>query len=111
MGTNGEARLVEDAQDLAADVVDASPIALAVVKLAEAGGTDWATSTALLERLNEAEKAADQWWRPDKGWPRTPKVLSAQLTRVAPALRKARGIDVEHRKSNGTRLIRIVKAA
>ncbi|MDN5918673.1 MAG: hypothetical protein L0I76_26850 [Pseudonocardia sp.] len=118
LGTTGEKRLAVDAQDLAADVVDASPLALAVVELLTPdpvhGGVKMpprrVTAGELLELLDKARADADPWRTgrgTEKGWPRTPKILSAALTRIEPALRQAHGIAVERTKSNGTKYVRL----
>lgn len=121
LGTEGEKRLADDSQDLATDVVDASPLALAIVSLFERDPMNDSvlappgrTSAAqLLDVLDKARANGDPWrmgsQTTDKGWPRTPKILSAALTRIEPALRKSHGIVVERGKTNGTRWLHLRK--
>lgn len=119
--TEGEKRLTADSQDLAVDVVDASPLALAVVKLFERDPSTGAvlcppgkiTAAELLEVLDKARANADPWrtvpQSNDRAWPRTPKILSAALTRIEPALRKSHGIVVERGRTGSSRWMQLHK--
>ncbi len=40
-------------------------------------------------------------------WPRTPKMLSEHLRRIAPALLASRGVTVTARKTNGRRVLSV----
>lgn len=115
LGTSGEKRLADDVVDLADDVVDASPLALALVDLVKPDPLTGAcaavgrrlTAAELLDLLDKQRTGGEAWTvgpRPsDRGWPRTPKVLSAALTRIEPALRKSHGITVERGRGHGGR--------
>jgi hypothetical protein len=81
---------------IAADVVEADPVAEAVRKLAEAAGTWQGTASELLAKLT-AELGEH---RPPRSWPATPKGMTAALTRVAPALRQV-GVRVEQAGRQG----------
>ena len=66
--------------------------------------SEWrGTATALLSALNGLARH-DEVTR-QKGWPKTPRVLSGHIRRIAPNLREA-GIDVEFHHS-GTRQISV----
>lgn len=86
---------------VAADVVQGDPLAVAIVDLVDRLGGSWSgTAAELLRVLHDA--------RPDSGpWPRNVQALGGQLKRLAPALR-SQGIEVEARKSNGKRWVRLI---
>jgi hypothetical protein len=72
---------------IAADVVDADPVAAAVLKLVEDAGCWQGTAGELLQEI-----APD---RPPHGWPATPRAMAGRLSRLTPALR-AIGIEIEY---------------
>jgi energy-coupling factor transporter ATP-binding protein EcfA2 len=87
---------------LTRDALEAEPVAAHLIALAEAGG--WTgTASELLAKLNDMAGYAEGK-RPPKGWPGAGHVLSKQLARLAPALRR-QGIEAErhelttHKKS------------
>jgi hypothetical protein len=91
-----------------ADAIEASielnPLAAAVRDIATVDG--WSgTATELLKKLTDG--VAEQITK-TKDWPKTPTVLSNELTRIQPSLRKV-GIQVErHRQGHDRkRLIRV----
>ncbi|MFF0876624.1 hypothetical protein [Micromonospora aurantiaca (nom. illeg.)] len=110
--TTGESRLAACSADLAGDVLDADPVALAVMGVVGFPGAlaqelaAGVTAARLLAILNAEIKPEQR----GNGWPGTPRVLSTRLARVAPALQQARGIAITASKSNGAKLIRITKA-
>lgn len=116
-----DGRLAADAQDLADDVVDASPLALAIVELltldprtGKARAPDGPVTAAELLALLESVRNPDGWHATpgDRTWPRTPKILSAALTRIEPALRKSRHrIVIERGRSNGKKHLRLHQEA
>lgn len=81
---------------IAADMVEADPVAEAVRELAEAAGTWQGTASELLAKLT-AELGEH---RPPRSWPATPRGMTAALTRVAPALRQV-GVRVEQAGRQG----------
>jgi len=85
--------------------VDASPVGIAIRQLIEEE-TQWTGEPAeLLKRLNEL--ASDEVRRANT-WPKSPRVLSGRLNRLAQALRRA-GIGYEHSRSRGRRQVRLCK--
>lgn len=83
---------------IAGDVVDADPVAAAVVKLIEQHG-DWSgTPQELLDALSPAMEAGTT--RPPKGWPTSPQGIGSAMKRVTPALRTV-GIEVERGRDSG----------
>jgi hypothetical protein len=91
--------------EIATGAVDSDPVAVAVRKLM-AERDEWeGSATDLLQVL--AELVGETMTR-SRAWPRSPRSLSADLVRVAPALRTG-GIDVERKKTNIARLIRLRK--
>ncbi len=69
------------------------------------GRDEWeGTATELMGLL---ENEADERLTKQRGWPKRPNLLSSELKRIAPNLRRM-GIDIEFRKS-GRRLIRIIR--
>lgn len=110
LGTTGESRLVDRSADLADEVLDADPVALALMvvmnfggaKAGElAGGVTWTRLLTILSSDPDLNRGPD--------WPRTPKLLSSRIKRITPALRQARRISVTSVKSNGVRLVRITR--
>lgn len=81
------ARMLAQAGDLAADVLESDPIGGAVVALARARGECTCTAAQLLELLAAPDP------RP-RSWPTTPRGLAGRLTRLAPALRR-QGLIIE----------------
>lgn len=78
--------------DIVSDVLDADPVASAVITFMESQ-KDAVTQTAsfLLGALGEIISTQQ---RKSKGWPDTPRALSSRLRRAAPFLRKA-GIQID----------------
>ncbi|MFF5201747.1 hypothetical protein ACFY3B_19310 [Micromonospora parva] len=117
LNTQGEARLIEQSQDLAGDVLDADHVALALMKLlgrpdgygSQVAGPSLAQGMPAEELLRLLNQVASFDGKGD-GWPRTPKVLSGRLRAIAPALEQARGVRVEFTKSNGRKLVRVVQS-
>ena len=83
--------------------IEGDPLAAAIRRLVrpdDGPAEDWAgTSTDLLARIAPPG-------RPPRGWPESPRALSAFLRRLAPGLRQL-GIDIEHRREahTGRRLV------
>lgn len=118
LGADGESRLRADVQDLAAKVVESNILAQAVVAAVtpNADGTVLCpprrmTPTELLQVLYGVRGYVMDGDRPSdsKAFPKTPGVLSAQLKRIAPALRKGHGILYEFGSSNGARWVKITR--
>jgi len=83
--TKGLHRYESLADRIAGDPVEDTPVAKAVSDLAGQG--HWSgTAHDLLDRISPDD--------PPKGWPQTPRALSGQLRRYAPALRTS-GITIE----------------
>ena len=78
--------------DIVSDVLDADPVASAVIAFMESQkGTVTQTASFLLGALGEIVTTQQ---RKSKGWPDTPRALSSRLRRAAPFLRKA-GIQID----------------
>ena len=77
----------EEANDLA---LEASPVAAEVLRCME-GRDSWTVSYK--ELLSELEKGFGESPKRPEGWPKSPRGLAGEITRVAPNLRKA-GVDV-----------------
>jgi hypothetical protein len=103
------AALDENTNDAAATALDDSPIALAIQRYAELPAfmqnPTPKTPSALLADL---EQLVSIEVRRQAGWPRSPARLGRELRRLAPGLRK-HGIEVDTKKSNGSRAIVISK--
>lgn len=96
-------------QDANAIALEASPIATFACDLAERGSWE-GTAASLLAKFS---RMADEDTQKRRNWPKTPKVLSGMLRRLATALRKA-GVDVEFWKETDhvrTRMISIKQRA
>ncbi len=93
LGTDGLAGYRGQAGRLAADVIDADPVAVAVREHITQAGVWQGTAAELLHAVTP-----DQ---PPKGWPATPRGMTAALTRTAPALR-AVGVTIDHLGPQGT---------
>ena len=95
---------------IAGDVVDADPVAAAVVKLLEAG--DWTgTAGELLAKITPTDNEGNP--RAPRGWPGAGNTLSGRLKRMTPALRLL-GIAVEQNRdtdSKRTKMIVLRKGA
>ncbi len=108
LGTKGAERLMEVADSLAGDVIDADPVAQAVLRsiefpLVDKPVTGEHTATDLLRALTWH---ADQLRLAGSSWPRTPEQLSQSLQRVKSAL-AGRGVHVTTRRTKHARLINI----
>jgi hypothetical protein len=78
--------------DIVSDVLDADPVASAVIAFMEAQkGVVTQTASFLLGALGEIVNTQQ---RKSKAWPDTPRALSSRLRRTAPFLRKA-GIQID----------------
>ncbi len=113
LGTDGAARLATVADELAEDVLEADPVAQALLH-----GIEHLPTTSPAPVLGDhTPDGLLRVLRVHAGllhldgatWPRTPKVLSDHLQRIAPALQASRGISVTPRRSNGRRLITVAK--
>jgi len=96
----------QNRQNANAVAMEASPIANLTCDLAEKGWNG--TAESLLRKLSGM---ADEETRKRKAWPKTPRVLSGMLRRLATALRRA-GVTVELDRDetrNRNRLISIEK--
>jgi hypothetical protein len=93
-----------DAVDI---VLDADPVAMALLQNMEGRAETTTTATELLAALGAL--VSDQVRR-GRQWPGSARGLSGQLTRLGPALRRV-GITIEHRRQGhtGVRLIQIVR--
>jgi hypothetical protein len=77
-------------------VLEADPVAEAIIALVGRGGGWKGTASELLDRITPE--------RPPRGWPQTPQAITGALKRVAPALR-ASGISVDRLTRGQTRTI------
>ncbi len=92
----------EAASQVAADVVQGDPLALAVTELVGSLSYWHGTPTELLRALDP--------YRHDSGaWPKSAKTLSGRLMRLAPALR-SQGIAFEHARGSKQRTITLSDA-
>jgi hypothetical protein len=83
-------------------VLEASPVATALLKLLDVEGPFEGTSDQLLTTLNARRGEGN---KPPQGWPAKPHVLSGHLKRIAPNLRKE-GVDLTWSLSHHPRTIR-----
>jgi len=96
--------LKKSRKNMVADIIDAEPVAMAVIKLM-ADHDDWhGTASELLDKL---EDCINQSRNKYPKWPKLPNQLSRKLGRVSAFLRE-KGIQVEKGHS-GERYIDIVK--
>lgn len=85
--------------------IESSVLSGPLMELME-GLKDWqGTATDLMEALSEL--AGDRVTK-GKDWPRKPHLLSGELRRIAPNLRRT-GIDVEFGKAAGKRFVRLTR--
>jgi hypothetical protein len=82
--------------------LEASPVASLICDLAEEG---WDGTAA--ELLTNLSGMADQQVINRRSWPKTPKILSGMLRRLATALRKA-GIDLDFSRDNSRQRARVI---
>lgn len=94
LGTEGLARYLLKQREMAVDSLSDDPFVTAV---RDSIGADafYGTSLELLRRVTPA----DDGWHPPKGWPGTPRKVTALLKRQAPPMRKS-GWTVEHDDGN-----------
>lgn len=96
-GWNTLAPYLNVGDDLAADVVEADPVAQAITALARAEGRWSGTAADLLKKITNVNAKLP------KGWPTQPNALSGRVKRVAPALRAVGVIaeqgDGRHRRT------------
>ncbi len=90
-----------------ATLVDASPLAKAIIDFASGNGSWTGTASELYDALKRSAVVEDR--KPPAWWPARPDELSKELARLAPALRMAEpGVDVTRPKRTGKgRRIRI----
>ncbi len=93
LGTDGCSRYLGQGKALAAEVVDADPVAAAVRQHVTQQGEWTGTAAELLAQVTPE--------RTPKDWPATARGMTAALTRAAPALRSL-GITVDQRREAGT---------
>jgi len=92
--------------DIVGDVLDADPVASAVIAyMGTQTGVVAQTASALLGALGEIVSTQQ---RKAKSWPDTPRALAGRLRRAAPFLRKA-GIAVEFGEREGHMRARVIK--
>jgi hypothetical protein len=115
-GGSGTARMESMADDLTVEVLEGDPVAMAIIKGTEriSDGVvrfgpemiGMHTPTKLLETITAYAGESGR----SRSWPKTPRVLSDHLMRIAPALERSHGIVIERVKSNGVRVITLRKA-
>lgn len=86
------------------DVIAASPVATAIIELLEAFPSWKGTAGALMGALTSI--AENEIKNNHVYWPKTPKVLSEQVRRLAPALRLM-GVIIKYYRENGARIIEL----
>lgn len=111
-GWRSLARYHQRLAELATEVTDADPVALAIAAfVASRGQAGWeGTAGELLAALDARRPSYE---RPPRGWPQTPSAMSRRLRQVAPALR-AQGIEVAAPTPTGhdrRRVLRLAAAA
>jgi hypothetical protein len=95
-----EAAYAENRESVVETVLEANPVATAVEGFLEQAG-DWeGTATDLLADLNRRDYQ-NSVKRDRQYWPQTPRLLSGQLRRIAPLLRKS-GLTAEFRRTGKT---------
>lgn len=96
-------------EEAIASNLEASALAMAVVKAMGGTRERFGPAAELLEELTES---VAETIRKGKRWPKSPSSLSGQLRRIAPLLRRSAGLDLEQRRTvKGTREIRIFRLA
>ncbi|MCA9063647.1 MAG: hypothetical protein KDA96_11330 [Planctomycetaceae bacterium] len=85
--------------------IESSVLSGPLMELMEQVDTWEGTATELLDTLSEL--AGDRVTK-GKDWPRKPHLLSGELRRIAPNLRRT-GIDVEFGKAGGKRFVRLTR--
>jgi len=95
LGAQFLARYCENRRETGATVLDASPLAAAILAMLETGG-DWRGTAQ--ELLDDLEAQADEETRRKRermrSWPKTARGLAGEVRRLAPALRQ-HGVAVE----------------
>jgi hypothetical protein len=87
-------------------MIEADAVASAVAEMMNSW-TRWVgTATELLNLLTDQAGSAAR----DKDWPKSPRTLSNQLTRLQPLLR-SRGVEIDRNRAGhlGTRIITIIR--
>jgi hypothetical protein len=84
LGTGGLNRYVDKQRNLASESLDDDEFVLAI-RAALNGSRFTGTAGELLDLA----KPADDEWKPQKGWPATPRSVTKRLRRQAPVMRKA----------------------
>ncbi len=110
LGTTGTIRLTEIADELAGDVLDGDPVAQALLHAVANPATEPSVlgKHSMGDFLALLTAQADHLRLTGPTWPRTAKVMSEHLRRVAPAL-AAHGLHVEFRRTSAARLVTIIK--
>ncbi len=97
LGTAGSKTYHGQRDQLAGDVIDSDPVATAVRSFAAAQAPWAGTAGDLLAELDHRRGEERQ---APRSWPKTPRALSAQLKRCAPALRSV-GVEIERGREAG----------
>lgn len=100
--TDGQAfdRFAGQRDRIAAEVVDADPLAAAIVELLDETQQWEGTANELLDKLTP--KAADGSPKPPRGWPKDATRLAGRLKRARPAL-EAVGVTIEDERTGKAR--------
>ena len=86
--------------------IESSVLSVPLLELMD-GRTEWkGTATELKDTL---EQQADERLVKSEDWPKKPHLLSGELKRIAPNLRRA-GMDVEFGKVSGRRFVRLTRS-
>ncbi|MFN9993480.1 MAG: hypothetical protein ACK54H_09050, partial [Phycisphaerales bacterium] len=86
IGTDALQRYSEQGKRIASDVIEADPVGEAVLRFMHDKANGWTGSmTELLKQIQPSD--------PPRSWPRSARALSANIKRLAPALR-AQGVEI-----------------
>lgn len=107
MGTAASKTYAGQRDQLAGDVIDSDPVATAIRSFA-ASAAPWSGTAGDLLAEMDGRRGDDR--AAPKSWPRTPRALSAALTRCAPALRSV-GVEIDRRRHAASRTITITTEA
>jgi len=108
-GWHSLARYRQRLAEIATEVTDADPVALAVAEFVAARRPAVWEGTAG-ELLVALDAQRPSWERPPRTWPQTPSVLSRRLRQAAPALR-AQGINIDTPEPTGHDRRRVLRLA
>jgi hypothetical protein len=118
LGTTGETRLTGQSAELANDVLEADPVAIALLHLVDGDTSNFHGAKVTAEKLRAGLTAeqllaalsdATPGDKRGTSWPTTPKVLSSRLKTIAPAMLQAKGVRIEFRRTKAARLIAITQ--